>query len=132
MARNNKAHNDTVYIAYKEPLNQHPQKCRIGVCVGTPVLDTGWRLFSYAKGEYADEIYADILKTLNDVRGTNYDSENEAWVLPINGLDGMIVAAVKLLRARYPDKFQMQYFKDRQGPMKTISNGRGIDLEKTT
>jgi hypothetical protein len=123
---NNKIHNDIVYIAYKEPMNQHPQKCRIGVCAGMPVLDEGWRLFSFARGEYADKIYSDILGSLNDVGGTNYDSENEAWLLPINGLDRLLAAEAK------DDKFQLQYFKDRQDPTKTNPSGSGIDWGKTT
>lgn len=62
----------------------------------------------------------------------NKDPENKAWVLPINGLDGMIAAEVKLLCARYTDTFQMQYFKNRQEPMKTNSSVSGVDWGKTT
>ena len=109
---NNTANNDTVYLAYKKSLNRHPQECRIGICGGTPVLDAGWHLFSYVKGEYADEIYTDILKSLNDLRETNFDLNDAAWLLPINGLDGMLAVEAKLLRARYPDMPPMLYFKD--------------------
>ena len=79
--------NTTVYTAVKAPTTQHPQKCRIGVCNGTPVLEEGWILYSSLITENADEIHARVMGILNDVRETNYDAGNAAWMIPIAILD---------------------------------------------
>lgn len=101
--------NDTVYTAVKAPMTQHPQKCRIGVCNGTPVLEDDWLLYSSLITEYADKIFAEVNDTLNDVRATNFDTENNAWMIPIAVLDRWMTANEELFQIRYSNKHQMQY-----------------------
>ena len=64
-----------------------------------PIDDEGWQLFSCVVSNDADNIYSHVIDTIIDVKETNYDLENEAWLLPLNGLDGLITSAAKLCKA---------------------------------
>ena len=83
--------NDTIYVAVKLPITTHPQKCRIGVCEGMPTIDDGWQLFSYVVSNDADNIYSNVIDTIIDVKETNFDLENKAWILPANSLDKLMI-----------------------------------------
>lgn len=97
--------NDTIYIAVKMPMTTHPQKCRIGVCKGTPVVDNGWQLFSYVVSSDADNIYSEVINTIIDVKNTNFDFKDDAWLLPANSLDKLMILVSSSLKA------DIQYFK---------------------
>ena len=90
--------NNMVYTAVKAPITKHPQKCRIGVCNGTPTVEEGWILFSSIISEDADEIYTCIMELLNDIRETNYDVENAAWIVPINALDKWVTSRANYIQ----------------------------------
>ena len=92
--------NDTVYTAIMSPAGQHPSKCRIGVCSGTPILESGWILHSSLITGNAERIYAEIIELLNSLRKQNYDAENDAWMVPINALDKWMTSCEKRLRMR--------------------------------
>ena len=79
--------NNTVYIAVKEPMRDPalPQKCRIGVCEGTPILENGWILHLSLVTEDADKIHARVMRLLGN--GAIRIEEDDAWYLPIEVLD---------------------------------------------
>ena len=101
--------NTTVYTAVKAPTTQHPQKCRIGVCNGTPVLEDGWILYSSLITGNAEDIHTRVMKMLNDVRKTNYDAENDAWLIQISVLDYWMKTDCEIYKT--PDNQQAQYFR---------------------
>ena len=103
--------NNTVYTAVKAPITRHPQKCRIGVCNGTPTLEEGWILFSSIVSEDAEEVYAHIAELLDDIRETNYDAENAAWMVPVNALDKWMTSRANHIQRVSSDKHQMKYIK---------------------
>ena len=103
--------NDTVYIAGKAQMARHPEMCRIGVCSGTPILKEGWNLFSAMQGELANDIYASLIQFLNETQASKYDSETDAWMIPLVDLnERMILEAQKLHRGN-PSKSTMKYSK---------------------
>ena len=92
--------NDTVYVACKHQAGRHPERCRIGVCRGTPALEDGWSLFSTMKGESTDGVYAAVMQSLNDIKATNYDAVNEAWMIPAVVLDKWMTSSAEILQHR--------------------------------
>ena len=103
--------NTTVYTAFKAPIAQHPQKCRIGVCDGTPILDDGWVLYSSLITENADRICSEVTKSLNEVRETNYDAESDAWMITVACLDKWMTSSEELIQISSSNKHPMQYFR---------------------
>ena len=99
--------NDTIYVAVKLPITTHPQKCRIGVCEGMPTIADGWQLFSYVVSNDADNIYSNVIDTIIDVKETNFDLENKAWILPANSLDKLMILVSSSLKS------DIQHFKIR-------------------
>ena len=93
--------NGVVYVAFKEPINQHPQKCRLGVCEKIPTMSEGRGLFSYIVSNDADDIFREVYETFNDIKETNYDPDNDAWMLPLNVVDKWITSAASLLKADF-------------------------------
>lgn len=118
---------DTVYVAYKEPLEQHPQIGRVGICNGTPILEKGWSLFSYMTGEDAETIFSSLVEDLNKVQESQkeipevqkqilgmppvHDADKDFWRLPIKVLDGWMLSAEKLLHIGNNTKSTMWYVK---------------------
>ena len=104
-----KMKHDTIYVAYKEPFEQHPQIGRVGICNGTPILEKGWGLFSYMTGEDAETIFSSLIKDLNEVQEAQkeipeeqkqilgmldvHDADKDFWRLPIRVLDGWMLSA---------------------------------------
>ena len=93
--------NNTVYIACKTPITQHPELCRIGMCSGTPTLGIGWNLFSSITSDDAEQIHSNMLESLDTVRNTNYDAANDAWMLLATVLDKWMTSRASLLKSEF-------------------------------
>lgn len=123
---NGKMNHDTVYVAYKEPMEQHPQIGRVGICNGTPILEDGWSLYSYMTGENAEDIYSSVMKEIHEINASHknipeeesrllgmlpfYDAENDFCRILIKFLDGLMISAEHLLHIGDNTKTEMQYF----------------------
>ena len=72
-----------------------------------PTIDDGWQLFSYVVSNDADNIYSNVIDTIIDVKETNFDLENKAWILPANSLDKLMILVSSSLKS------DIQHFKIR-------------------
>ena len=104
----------TVYTAVKAPMKglHDLQKCRIGLCNGTPTLEDGWILFSSLITDDAEKIYAAVRKTdLHRLPQGNYDAGDDSWLVPIFVLDGWVTSKEELIHLKSTVRHPVQYFR---------------------
>ena len=75
------------------------------------ILKEGEELYSSMKGEDAETIHAELAECLNDIKASNYDAVNDAWMIPLRVLDRWMTSSAELLLLRYPSHKAMTHFK---------------------
>jgi hypothetical protein len=101
----------TVYVIGKEPMTQHPQKCRIEICDKIPTPPKGWILYSSITTVDAEEIYSSVTEILNEIHETNYDPAECSWMIPIVVLNKWMISRSELIRISSSENHDVKFFK---------------------